>query len=290
MILAGDSHDTEGMRVRMRRQVLETDSGRLVYSVSDNPGDIAALNIHGWMAGGGMYVRESSRIAAKLGWRVINPSLPGFGGSSGARGSSSVMYMARSMVQLLDAEGIDKAVVFGHSMGGAVALKMASSHPERVLGVVYRDGAGTPAWRRTSLLQRLVGLPLEVGDLCVGRLRSNLAQLPHVGVNLCNPVHAMPAALELLNIDLRHSIEATRDRGIPMLCEWGLLDTITPSSAAHEFSSIAGVEPVWVLGAHSWMLSRPGVQARILTHHERGKAFVSALQNSASGSTSVLAS
>jgi hypothetical protein len=42
---------------------------------------IWAVNIHGYFAGGGMYWRESARLAEQLGWRVINPSLPGFGGS-----------------------------------------------------------------------------------------------------------------------------------------------------------------------------------------------------------------
>ena len=49
----------------------------------DGPGSppIWAVNIHGYFAGGGMYWRESARLAEQLGWRVINPSLPGFGGS-----------------------------------------------------------------------------------------------------------------------------------------------------------------------------------------------------------------
>ena len=52
------------------------------YSVSDNlDASTWALNVHGYMAGGGIYWRESARLAAKLGLRVINPNLPGFSGS-----------------------------------------------------------------------------------------------------------------------------------------------------------------------------------------------------------------
>ncbi len=62
------------------------------YRVTDNddahgpsgPGTppIWAINIHGYFAGGSMYARESLRLAQRLGWRVVNPSLPGFGGSA----------------------------------------------------------------------------------------------------------------------------------------------------------------------------------------------------------------
>ena len=38
------------------------------------------VNIHGYFAGGGMYWRESSKLVKSLGVKVLNPSLPGFGG------------------------------------------------------------------------------------------------------------------------------------------------------------------------------------------------------------------
>src|ERR1700734_1138345 len=64
---------------------------RLRFAVSDNvdayfpdgpgPPPIWAVNIHGYFVCFGMYWHESARLAEQLGWRVINPSLPGFGGS-----------------------------------------------------------------------------------------------------------------------------------------------------------------------------------------------------------------
>ena len=77
--------------IRMVPSSIMVDGHRLRFAVSDNveahgpdgPGSppIWAVNIHGFFAGGGMYWRESARLAEQLGWRVINPSLPGFGGS-----------------------------------------------------------------------------------------------------------------------------------------------------------------------------------------------------------------
>src|SRR5271163_318487 len=77
--------------IRMVEASMRVDGRVLRYSVSDNedafgpegPGSppVWAVNIHGYFAGGSMYWRESARIAERLGWRMVNPSLPGFGGS-----------------------------------------------------------------------------------------------------------------------------------------------------------------------------------------------------------------
>ena len=70
---------------------LDVDGRRLRYRVTDNVdalrrGDagappIWAMSLHGYFAGGSMYARESELLASRFGWRVVNPSLPGFGGS-----------------------------------------------------------------------------------------------------------------------------------------------------------------------------------------------------------------
>src|SRR5437016_13256333 len=57
------------------------DGLRWRYSVSDNlDASTWAINVHGFMAGGGVYWRERSRLAAKPRLRALNPHLPGFRG------------------------------------------------------------------------------------------------------------------------------------------------------------------------------------------------------------------
>ncbi|MBK1668882.1 3-oxoadipate enol-lactonase [Rhodovibrio sodomensis] len=46
---------------------------------------------------------------------------------------------ARDLIGLLDAHGIDKAVVCGISIGGMIALQAALDAPERIVGVVAMD-------------------------------------------------------------------------------------------------------------------------------------------------------
>lgn len=54
-------------------------------------------------------------------------------------------YTCEDLAQVMDAGGIPRAVLFGHSMGVQVALEFHRRHPERVAGLVLMCGSyGTP--------------------------------------------------------------------------------------------------------------------------------------------------
>lgn len=48
------------------------------------------------------------------------------------RGRDSVEALARDALELLDARGIERCHVVGHSTGGAIAQVLAADHPERI--------------------------------------------------------------------------------------------------------------------------------------------------------------
>lgn len=59
-------------------------------------------------------------------------------------------------VGLMDALGLQRAILVGHSAGGTVALETALAHPDRVAGLVLADPAvyaraGAPGWARWLL-------------------------------------------------------------------------------------------------------------------------------------------
>jgi pimeloyl-ACP methyl ester carboxylesterase len=66
---------------------------------------------------------------------VIAVDLPGHGASP-PPGERAVLAYARRLVDLLDDLGIDRAVVGGHSMGGAIALTLALEAPDRIEGLL----------------------------------------------------------------------------------------------------------------------------------------------------------
>jgi pimeloyl-ACP methyl ester carboxylesterase len=73
------------------------------------------------------------------------PYHPGFGLSGDAKGIESVDDYVRHSFDLLAALGIDRLVLFGHSLGGWFAVRFAAAHPERVRRLVLAAPYGLEA-------------------------------------------------------------------------------------------------------------------------------------------------
>ncbi len=72
------------------------------------------------------------RFFANRGFQAITPDLPGHGQSDGAP-LTSIEDMADWMIAFMDAAGIERAHMVGHSQGGLILLDLASRHPDRVV-------------------------------------------------------------------------------------------------------------------------------------------------------------
>jgi pimeloyl-ACP methyl ester carboxylesterase len=82
-----------------------------------------------------------SRYFAHHGFNVLALDLPGHGRSKGAA-MDSVEKIAAWVLDLMDAVGVDKAMLVGHSMGSLIALEASHLAPARVshlamLGTTY---------------------------------------------------------------------------------------------------------------------------------------------------------
>ena len=72
-----------------------------------------------------------SRWFAHHGWNVLAIDLPGHCKSEGAP-PQSVEEAAQFVIALLDAAGVERAALVGHSFGSLIALEAAARAPERV--------------------------------------------------------------------------------------------------------------------------------------------------------------
>jgi len=283
-------------------RVIRIGDRRLRFAVSDNedacgpdgPGSppIWAVNIHGYFAGGGMYWRESARLAHRMGWRMVNPSLPGFGGSDPLDWDQvSMPMLAEQVAAILRHIGCGPTVVLGHSMGGAVAVQYAHDHPADTLGILYRDGVATPAWRQrhglipaalspffpdaAPLADMIAAVLLDTPDLFIGRLQSTMRSvLPDVRRNIRTMGRTLPVGSMLMTVDLRPEIRSLVAQNMPILAEWGCFDRVATSATAAEFADCVRSQIQWVPGGHSWMLARPQGQADVLTRLASGRRFV----------------
>ncbi|MBD0692164.1 alpha/beta fold hydrolase [Streptomyces sp. CBMA123] len=75
--------------------------------------------------------------------RVLAPDQRGFGGTALGTDEPSLDLVADDLALLLDAAGIDRAVVGGLSMGGYVALAFARRHPDRLSGLLLANTRAT---------------------------------------------------------------------------------------------------------------------------------------------------
>ena len=77
--------------------------------------------------------------------RVLAPDLPGFGLTDNPP-DHSVGYRRRFVPAFMDALGIERASLVGHSQSGRVALDLAFSHPQRIVKVmVLSTGSMLPS-------------------------------------------------------------------------------------------------------------------------------------------------
>jgi pimeloyl-ACP methyl ester carboxylesterase len=70
---------------------------------------------------------------------LVTPDFPGFAGTALPAGTPSLDLYADAVAAELDAQGIDRAVVGGTSMGGYTLMSFLRRHPDRVAGVALID-------------------------------------------------------------------------------------------------------------------------------------------------------
>lgn len=96
----------------------------------------AVLLVHGFPLNRGMWQAQIQPLA-DAGYRVIAPDLPGFGASEAPTGGYSMDVFADSVVGLLDALEIERAVIGGMSMGGYILMDILERYPTRVSAACF---------------------------------------------------------------------------------------------------------------------------------------------------------
>jgi pimeloyl-ACP methyl ester carboxylesterase len=106
-----------------------------------------------------MHIALAKPLAARR--RVIFVDRPGQGFSSRKTGQgSSPSDQAAVLRKVLDALGVERAIVVGHSWGGTLALTFALDFPERVAGLVLLAPPTHPGLWRLSWLNKMLAGPV----------------------------------------------------------------------------------------------------------------------------------
>ena len=134
-----------------------------------------AVFIHGVLNDHSVWILQS-RYLANHGWNVLAVDLPGHCKSEGSP-ATSVESAAAFVLALLDAAGVEKAALIGHSFGSLVALEVAASAPARVSQLVM-VGTAFPMKVSPALLALSRDEPMKAIDMVNTFSHSMLAPPP----------------------------------------------------------------------------------------------------------------
>lgn len=113
-------------------------AGRRCHYAGDEPPFDPARSpvvlIHGAANDGDVW-QKIARSLRDAGHTVLVPDLPGHGSSQG-EALGSIEALADWLMALLDAAGVSRAVLVGHSMGSLIALEASARYPQRVSKLV----------------------------------------------------------------------------------------------------------------------------------------------------------
>ena len=140
-----------------------------------DPAKPTVVFIHGVLNDHGVWILQS-RYLAHHGWNVLAIDLPGHCKSSGEP-PASVEEASAAIIALLDAAGIAKAALVGHSFGSLIALETAARHPERVSHLVL-VGTAYPMRVSPALLESSVSAPMKAIEMVNTFSHSTLAPPP----------------------------------------------------------------------------------------------------------------
>jgi len=234
---------------------------------SDGP---PLLLLHGYGGDINVWVFNQEALAAER--TVYALDLPGHGGSTKNVGDGDLASLVDVVASFMDALGIEKAHVFGHSMGGAVAGSFAISHPERVesLALIASAGLGEEingeyiegfiAANKRKEMKNALTLLFADPELVNRQLVNDVIKFKRLdGVNEA----LRKLADKLFPGGKQADVPDISSVEVPMLVVWGREDKVVPVAHSENVPQHARVEVIETTG-HMPQMEAAGAVNRVI--------------------------
>jgi len=230
--------------------------------------------LHGFCEDHSVWSPVKSRLKSQS---LLLIDLPGFGASELPIKADMAAY-SEAVKAVLDAEGIARCVLVGHSMGGYAALEFAARCPEQLsgLGLVHSHPFEDTEDRKTARRRGIETLQAGKRDLYVTQLFPNLFPASFLERNpdtlnelISNGKKQSPegiaAALQAM-LTRRDQQQTLSQAKYPVLFLLGALDTLVPPEPGMKAALLPAVVDLHLLPevAHMAMYERPEETAAIL--------------------------
>lgn len=243
---------------------------QIAYTITGDSG-LPILLIHGYPLDGNLFAKQRRVLGAN--YRVITVDLRGFGKSVAPDAQGSVDLYANDMLALIAQLNLGPMVVGGHSLGGAIALRMYQLDPTVFFGLILNDAAAFPPttaeqfmWRGYQQQATESGATSFVSPLIPEFLTGNTRQnRPTPGAEVTSQI--LGASVNAL-VGGAHALETRPDFrqvfstiSVPTLLLYGQEDSLTPMEQAKTLNSaIAGSKLVIIPNAsHGVIRERAGL-------------------------------
>ncbi len=236
----------EETRIELSRREVRVGGSPARYEVAGE-GEPVVL-VHGLSGSTRWWSRNVGALSER--YRVYLVNLPGFGVGRRARPRFVLAEASSWLLAWMEAVGLERAHLVGHSMGGYLCLRLAASRPEVVRKLALVDPAGVPPGR--TMLGHLVPLLLAARHGAPSFVPVLVRDAIYAG-----PFTLLRAARDLLAEDVREDLRRVE---APTLLVWGEKDVLIPPSVGDLMrEEIPQASLLVIEGAgHNPMFDRPG--------------------------------
>ena len=247
----------------------KTKDGRFAYLAAGAVDAPALVFLHGIGGAARAFGPQLAHFGTSC--RAIAWDMPGYGGSA-ALPEMSITTLAEALQAFVDALGLERPLLVGHSIGGMIVQRLIADRPQAARAIVLAQtspafGGRDPEWARTFLEARLG--PLDRGEtlraMAPGMVGELVGDEPDpAGVALATQcMAAVPEATyraavrALVGFNLR---EALPRIAVPCLVLAGSKDTNAPAATMGKMAErIPSARYVCLDGVgHLANLERPG--------------------------------
>lgn len=194
-------------------------------------------------ASGHSNFKQNHPVFAEAGYRVIVPDLPGYGASDKPETVYSLDFFVAALRGLLDALDIQRCVLVGNSLGGAIAIQLALDEPKRVSRLVLMAPGGL--MEKEQYYLQMEGIQKMGAAFANGELNDAAGMRRLLGLQLFDPALISDETVEervavvqqqprcvLSTMQVPNLTERLAELACPILGFWGMNDRFCPVSGA----------------------------------------------------------
>ncbi len=196
------------------------------------------LLLHG-LASSALDYQPLANLLCRFHRRVIALDLPGHGFSPAPEGGMEPSVLRERILPAARALLDEPTVVFGNSLGGLVAIRVAQELPGKVLRLVLASPGGAPM-DRADLREMLSQFQLGSHDEALGFVDrfQGVTRARHViawGARVRMGREAVRSLVDQIDVEHLLTPEDLHQLALPVLVFWGRRDRVLPTHAVNFF-------------------------------------------------------